>query len=218
VTLNIWILFLVTETSLCLSPGPAVLLVVSQGLSRGAIASVWSSIGILTGNAIYFVISATGIAPLLISSGKAFVALTVAGAAYTLWLGFRTFFEVGSALALGSGAAGPVPTGQMFLNGFVLQAASPRTLIFFTAVLILFISEHGSVAGQVAVLAFTSISVEFVVLCIYGVLAGQMSRSASRPAFATIVNRIAGTMLVIAAVGLLSSVRDRAATATGYYS
>jgi threonine/homoserine/homoserine lactone efflux protein len=132
---KVLILFLITETLLCLSPGPAVLLVVSQGLSRGAIASVWSSIGILTGNAIYFLISATGIAALLISSGKAFVVLTVVGAAYTLWLGVKTFFGSVSALALGSTGEEEIPRKKMFLNRFVLQFANPRTLIFFTAVL-----------------------------------------------------------------------------------
>jgi len=58
---KIWTLFAVTETVLCLTPGPAVLLVVAQGLSRGRIAALWSSIGILAGNAFYFFVSATGI-------------------------------------------------------------------------------------------------------------------------------------------------------------
>ena len=39
-TLNVWIIFLAMETTACLSPGPAVLLVMSQGLSRGVLASM----------------------------------------------------------------------------------------------------------------------------------------------------------------------------------
>jgi threonine/homoserine/homoserine lactone efflux protein len=202
-SLKVWVVFLVTETSLCLSPGPAVLLVVSQGLSRGALASVRSSVGILTGNAIYFLISATGIAALLVSSGRAFVALTVVGAAYTLWLGVQTLLGHSAGIALVSADSETLPRRKMFLNGFILQVSKPGLLVYFGAVLPLFISEHGSVAGQVAVLAITSISVEFMVLCTYGVLAGRMSRFATRPGFTTIVNRIAGTMLMIASLGLL---------------
>jgi homoserine/homoserine lactone efflux protein len=65
---KIWALFAVTETVLCLKPGPAVMLVVAQGLSRGRIAALWSSIGILVGNAFYFLISATGLGAILLSS------------------------------------------------------------------------------------------------------------------------------------------------------
>ena len=32
---HIWMLFAVTETLLCLTPGPAVLFVISHGLTRG---------------------------------------------------------------------------------------------------------------------------------------------------------------------------------------
>ena len=48
-SLEIWIVFAVTETALCLTPGPAVLLVLSQALTRGTGASLWSNAGILAG-------------------------------------------------------------------------------------------------------------------------------------------------------------------------
>ena len=48
-TWGVWALFVVTETALCLSPGPAVLLVLSQTLVRGTGPSVWSNLGVLTG-------------------------------------------------------------------------------------------------------------------------------------------------------------------------
>jgi homoserine/homoserine lactone efflux protein len=47
---EIWALFAVTETALCFTPGPAVLLVLSQGLARGTASSIWSNLGILAGN------------------------------------------------------------------------------------------------------------------------------------------------------------------------
>ena len=41
--LEVWLLFVLTEGALCLTPGPAVLLVLSQGLTRGTAASIWST-------------------------------------------------------------------------------------------------------------------------------------------------------------------------------
>ena len=58
-TLKTWLLFLVMETALSLSPGPAVFYVVSQGI-RGALRRTFpAAVGILTANGIYFALSAT---------------------------------------------------------------------------------------------------------------------------------------------------------------
>ena len=53
-----WMLFALKELLLCLTPGPAVLLVVFQGMGLGHRASVAGNIGVLSGNATYFLISA----------------------------------------------------------------------------------------------------------------------------------------------------------------
>ena len=45
-SLETWLLFCATETVLCFTPGPAVLLVVSLTLSRGGAAGLGASLGI----------------------------------------------------------------------------------------------------------------------------------------------------------------------------
>jgi threonine/homoserine/homoserine lactone efflux protein len=48
------------------------------------------------------------------------------------------------------------------------------------------------------------LSIEFCVLLGYGALAGRMTRFAARPRFAKLTNRVAGSMLIIAGVGMAS--------------
>src|SRR5438045_5455559 len=72
-TVETWLLFCVTETVLCFTPGPAVLLVVSLALTRGARAGLGGSIGILAANAGYFILSGTGIGAILLEIGRAHV-------------------------------------------------------------------------------------------------------------------------------------------------
>src|SRR5438445_8860928 len=160
VSLEVWALFVVTESILCLTPGPAVLLVVAQALSGGAAASVWATLGILTGNALYFALSATGLGALLLASYELFALVRWLGAAYLVWLGVRAF--------LGRSATrSPAPTvaagrRRTFVNGFVLQAANPKALLFFVALLPQFIEPGGHVAGQVLVLAVTTAAIQRV--------------------------------------------------------
>jgi len=198
-----WTLFLVSMTALCLTPGPAVLLVVSQGLTRGALASLWSNLGILAGNTTYFVLSATGLGAIIATSYRLFTVIRWAGAAYLIALGVATFTGRSKVLAVGP-ASPERGAGRMFANGFVLQAGNPNSLVFFTAFVPQYIDPAGNVPMQVAVLAVTTVVVEFFVLAGYGVLAGRASGFAARPEFATVTNRIAGSLLIGAGASTLA--------------
>jgi len=198
---EIWLLFAVTETVLCFTPGPAVLLVLSQGLARGTASSIWANLGILAGNTLYFVLSATSLGALLVASYELFALIRWAGAAYLIWLGVTTFFGRSSVLSVAPADVTVRSRGRIFVNGFVLQAANPKALVFFTALLPQFIDPRGGVVAQVAILAVTSVVIEFLVLLAYGALAGRLTSWAARPRFRTLANRVAGSMLVTAGVG-----------------
>jgi homoserine/homoserine lactone efflux protein len=59
-------------------------------------------------------------------------------------------------------------------------------------------------ARQLAILALTSVSIEFCVLTGDGALAGRMTHLAARPRFAKLTNRVAGSMLITAGVRMAS--------------
>ena len=79
--------FAATEFLLCLSPGPAVLLVVGLSMRQGFWRSQAAAAGILTTNAIYFALSAAGVASLILASATLFYVLKIVGAVYLAWLG-----------------------------------------------------------------------------------------------------------------------------------
>ncbi len=202
---KVWTIFFLMETVQCFRPGPAVLFVLSQGLARGALASTWASCGILAGNAVYFLLSATGVAAVLIGSRNAFDLITWVGAGYTVWLGLRTFMSSGAGLSLAPSAPSAVASARIFGGGFLLQISNPGVIVFFVAVFPQFIVPGHSVARQVLILAVTSIAVEFVVLSLYGILAAQLGKVAVQPRFVKLVNRLAGMMLLVAALALAKS-------------
>ena len=67
------------------------LLVLSQGLTRGTSASVSANLGILAGNACYFTLSATGLGAILMASYDLFSLIRWIGAGYLVWLGVMAF-------------------------------------------------------------------------------------------------------------------------------
>ena len=201
-TWQVWRAFFLVETALCLTPGPAVLLVLSQALTHGALKALNSIVGIIAANTFYFVLSATGIGAILLASYDLFFAIKWIGAAYLVWLGVSAFLGRSKAFSVRSGEAAAVRPSRLFLNGLVLQLSNPKALVFFTALLPQFINPHAPIIPQVAILAFTSVVIEFLVQLFYAVLAGRASRLATEPRFARLTERVSGTLLIGAGLGM----------------
>jgi homoserine/homoserine lactone efflux protein len=195
-----WALFCATETVLCFTPGPAVLLVVSLALTRGAGAGLAASLGILAANAFYFVLSATGIGAVLIASWELFFLIKWVGAAYLVWLGVRML--VGPAHRLSADDSAPRPATAPLRHGVITQGANPKALVFFTALLPQFVDPVHAVAPQIAILGVSSIVIEFAVLALYVAVCQRARGMMQRPAFSTALNRAGGVLLIGAGAGM----------------
>ena len=204
--LDSWLFFSATEALLCVTPGPAVLFVLSHGLTRGGRASLWANAGILAGNTFYFLLSALGLGTLLLASHEVFTTIKYAGAAYLIYLGARTFLGAGAALRAGDATiTSTTEDWHTLTRGFALQAANPKALMFFGALLPQFIDANRAIAPQVLILGVTSVAIEFSVLAAYGYLSARAATVASEPAFAGITNRVSGGLLVAAGAGVALS-------------
>lgn len=89
--MNSYGLFLVFATLTILSPGPGVLLTLSNAARHGWTGAVPGILGIALGASIVAAISATSVGLLLSASAHAFTALKYAGAAYLLYLGYKSW-------------------------------------------------------------------------------------------------------------------------------
>ncbi len=200
-TLEAWALFCLTETLLCLNPGPSTLLVLSLALTRGQVAGLLATAGVLAANAVYFTLSASGLVAVHAISAQAFRAIKWAGAAYLIWLGARMLLRSFRTQAAAAPAEVAARASRSFWQGFTTQAANPNLLVYFAAILPQFVDPKQALAGQVAILAVSSIVIEFAVLSIYAALAARAGRRAA-PRFRRIAERLAGGMLIAAGAGL----------------
>jgi len=125
--------FIVASVILAIVPGPAVVYLMTQTLSRGRRAGLASVAGVALGNLMNAGVASCGLAAILATSATAFSVVKLAGAAYLVWLGIK---------ALRNKRA-PVPQArqadvrplQLFRDGVVVAFLNPKTALFFAALL-----------------------------------------------------------------------------------
>lgn len=188
--LTTWLAFVVLETVLCLTPGPAVMYVVGTALGRGRGGGFAATAGIVAGNTAYFILSATSLGAILMASYQLFTIVRWAGAAYLVFLGVRMLLAAPERTA--SAVANPRAS---FTGGAITQLSNPKALVFFTALLPQFIDPHRSLVGQTVILGVTSQAIEALVMTGYILLAGVASAKVP-------FQRLAGAVMIGAAVKL----------------
>lgn len=199
--LTLWATFTLTMFLLAITPGPAVLLVVSQAMSRGFLAGMGAALGVQAGNGVYFLISAFGLGAALAASALAFDVIRYAGAAYLVYLGVRTLLTARQGLSLEQRPRPPL-WRSAFAQGFMKQLANPKSILSFGSLLPQFISPAHPGAQQFAVYGLTCVIVEVPVLAVYawlGVAGGRLSSSARALVWR---ERLSGAALVFIGAGL----------------
>src|ERR1700719_494821 len=182
-TFKSWLLFLVMETALSLSPGPAVFYVVSQGVRGGLRRSLPAAAGIISANAVYFTLSATSLGAIIAASAQFFAVAKWVGAAYLIYLGVKALRSANSLHSVALGAEGTADYDDLhcvYLGALTLRVGTPKALLFFLALLPQFIDPRLPVVPQMLILAATSMVPEFCILTGYGWLAHRALRATAR--------------------------------------
>jgi threonine/homoserine/homoserine lactone efflux protein len=174
--------FLAVAAIVIVAPGPDFALTVRNTVRGGGVATAF---GVASGQVVWAVATAVGVAALLAASHPAFVALQLAGAAYLVWLGL--------AALLSRGAHTPrFRLGSPYRQGLLSNLANPKMPVFFISLLPQF---GGSFVALVAHgLAFAAMTLAWLAL---------VSRVASVlivPRVRRVVDVVTGVVLV--AVGL----------------
>jgi len=200
-SVKLLLVYVITEFLLCLTPGPAVLLVVSQGINRGFKASFKGTLGIEAGNLLYFALSALGLGAVLLASTNLFQIVRWLGVAYLFVIGVKMLISRGRDSEVDGRVVSSGRSVELFGQGVITQLINPKALVFFTALLPQFISPGGRVLEQFLILGIVSLLVEIPVLAAYGWLAARGGRLIPKR-LDLLPDRIAGVFLIGAGAGL----------------
>lgn len=139
-TVSTWLLFLSVSLAAAFSPGPGVLMAISTATTQGAGRALYSSLGNALGVFIVATTAVAGLGLLLKTSAIAFGALKLAGAAYLVYLGIKTWRRASVDAAPAVNDAAPVaPLVEAsrlstFRGGLLVAVSNPKAILFFTAV------------------------------------------------------------------------------------
>ena len=166
-------LFFVAAIALLLTPGPAVLYIVTRSIEQGRRAGLVSALGIQVGGLVHVGAAAVGLSALLVSSALAFNVVKDLGAAYLVFLGLRLLLarrEEGVPRVLE-----PLGSARLFRQGVLVNVLNPKTALFFLAFLPQFVDPaRGSVTRQVLRLGCSFVPLAMISDGAYALLAGSL--------------------------------------------
>ena len=196
--------FLMAMFVMAITPGPANLFAIATGMQKGKGAALLGVVGMNTASLVWFCASALGLGALIVTFPKAFHVLALAGAAYLVWLGIKSILS-GLKADGDEGESRQFRVGRSaFRDGFAVQIANPKLLLFFTAVLPPFIDVQRPLAPQLAMFAAATIGMDLVSMSAYGLGGAALSSRMNEPGFRRGFAVMVGILLITAAALIVS--------------
>ncbi|TXS40977.1 LysE family translocator [Streptomyces sp. uw30] len=186
--------FLAIDLLLVCVPGADWAYAISAGLrDRSPVTAV---AGLVTGYALHTVLAVAGLAVLVASEPGLLTALTAAGAAYLVWLGWSVLRRPGTPGA-SEETVPPSSPARVFLRGATISGLNPKGLLLYLSVLPQFLvtkGDHLPVPAQTATLGLLHMACCAAVYLTVGLTSRALL--AARPAAARAVTRTSGAAML----------------------
>ncbi|MFB7721282.1 LysE family translocator [Nocardia sp. NPDC056100] len=183
-----------------LTPGPNMMYLVSRTVSQGRRAGFISLTGVAAGFAVYLAAATAGITAVFAMVPALYLALKLAGAAYLLYLAWKTL-RPGGLSAFAPEAMPADPTRRLFAMGFVTNLLNPKIAIMYMALIPQFVvPARGSVWLQSLSLGAVQIAIAITVNGLIVLSAGALATFlAARPLWLRAQRLVTGSVLGVMA-------------------
>jgi threonine/homoserine/homoserine lactone efflux protein len=142
-----FITFITVSVIIILAPGPAQALVLTKTIHEGRKSGIITAIGLNTATFVHAIAAAIGLSAILATSALAYTIVKYLGAAYLIYLGFKTFSTQERDKSL-TGTPNRNPAGS-FTKAFITGILNPKVALFFLAFVPQFVDpRHGWVILQ----------------------------------------------------------------------
>jgi len=204
---HLYLAFLGVMAVMAVTPGPANLFAVATGMERGRKAALAGVVGMNAATLVWFGAAALGLGALVTAFPQVFRWVAIAGAVYVAWLGIKALLGAIRHPDQPKEAdveVGPKAGTSAVANGFMVQIANPKAILFFTAVLPPFLDVQRPMAPQLALFAAATIGMDVLSMSAYGLGGAALARRMSQPRFKRGFGVIVGLMLLLASALIVS--------------
>lgn len=192
-TLSTYLLYLAAVALLVLTPGPTMLMSMTNAIAHGAPKAMASASGSITAALGMILLSSLGLGAVLAASDTAFWVLKLVGGAYLIYLGVKTFRSSVSSFDLPvASAQSGVTKRQLYLQGLMVGASNPKALLFFAAFFPQFVDASLPWAPQFSVLTLTFVVFELSTLSLCTLFAARIAPWLRQAGRARVFNRVSG--------------------------
>lgn len=134
--------FTLVAVTMALTPGPAMMYCINTSIDHGKRAGVLAALGVELGTFIYVVITALGLATLILASPVIYSSLRILGALYLLFLAYKALPQQ-KVLTAKKTVKSKTST---LLTGIILNITNPKILLIFITLLPQFVpADHRSI-------------------------------------------------------------------------
>lgn len=187
------------------SPGPAIFLAITNGMTGKMKIVCTSSFANILGLFILSLLSILGLGTLLVASSTLFFIVKFIGAAYLIYLGIKQLrsTRVLSSTEFGSGKRKERSLFSYFWESFFLAVTNPKPILFFTALFPQFLNLKADIAPQFFIMTLIFMAISFASLNSYGFLSKSAKKVVTNQSFLVWFKRIAGGLFIGMGVKLL---------------
>ena len=197
-TPGVFLTLTATVAAAALTPGPAVAAIVARAIADGARPALAINAGIVTGDLLFFALAAAGMAAAAHSLGELFLVVRVAGAAYLTWQGIALWrAEPRAPAAVGAGHEAHF--WRNYGAGLLLMFGHVQAMLFYAALLPGFVDLASLTWADLGLLALMLVVVIGGVNTAYALLAARARRFLADGRAQRVIQRVAGTLMLVAA-------------------
>ena len=184
-----WVFLLVAIPTI-LSPGPGVLMSLTNSMRYGLKSAQPGIAGVASGTLVVGFVSVTGLGVVIATSETLYGAIRVMGILFLLYLGYKKF-------------RANVNKKNLFIEGVLLQISNPALIIFYLSLFPQCIDKTLTYWPQVTILTLNYAVLVWIIHSMYGWLGSWAAGTLLKPSAAVWINRVAGVAYWLLGIAFL---------------